>query len=151
MSEPWIPRTQKGAYGNGVLWIVGIIVIILAIAAGAFAIRWATAPAKGKLSAREQINSGSFRIAAYDKFFNDCASIQGLEGQLEAQKNQLAKATGDDLERIEANVAGIEGARAQAIAAYNADARKSYTSGQFRSSTLPYQLDTKENTECVVG
>ncbi len=152
MSEPFIPTTQKGAYANAVAWVLGILAIVGIVAGITFGVRWLTAPVKGKLQAREQINSGAFRIAAYNHFFDLCASIQGLEGQLAAQRVELATSTGDDKARVEANIAGIQGARQQAIAEYNADAQKSYTIGQFRASGLPFALSpATEVTSCVAS
>jgi hypothetical protein len=140
--------SRRRIVGETWFWILVSILTIVAVGALVFGIRWATAPAKGKLAAREQIQSGQYRIAAYDHFFDLCSSIQGLEGQLAAQRAALSTATGDEEARISANVAGIEGERARAIAEYNADARKSYTLGQFRASDLPYRLDAKETTTC---
>lgn len=132
--------------------LLGTIVVIL-IGAIFFGIRWATAPAKGKLEAREQINSGATRIAAYNHFFDVCASVQSLEASLLAQEEALAGSKGEDRERIKANIAGIKAARADAVNQYNQDARKDYTIGQFKSSKLPYQLPTTfergETTSCA--
>lgn len=156
MTEPYIPRTQKGAAGNALIWIVGIIILCAAITAAVWGWRYATASTAGKVSARQQIQSGASRITAYDHFFNLCAAVQTDESRLDAQNIELATATGDDVGRIQANIAGITADRAEAINEYNADARKSYTIGQFRSSSLPYQLPvgtyTKEApTSCVTG
>lgn len=137
---------------GGVLGVALAVLGVVAIYAAIFGVLWFSAPARGKLQAREQINSGSFRIAAYNHFFDACASIQGLQGQLAAQEKELKSATGDDKARVQANIAGIEGDVASAIADYNADANKSYTVGQFRSNHLPYQLDPSEvHVTCAVG
>lgn len=150
MTEPWVPKTQKGASANGLLWVLAVLAVAGLIAGIFFGVRWLTAPAKGKLQAREQINSGSYRIAAYDHFFDLCASVQGLEGQLAAQESALDGSTGDDRERIRANIAGIRGERAQAIADYNADASKDYTLAKFKSSKLPWRLSSEEEkTVCT--
>lgn len=142
MNRAYVPETQKGAFGNVTAWIAASLVLAGVIAAVFFAVEWATAPAKGKLEARKAINSGSFRIAAYDHFFNLCASVQTDDARLDAQATELSTATGDDIQRVQANIAGLTADRAEAINEYNADARKSYTIGQFRSSQLPYQLPT---------
>lgn len=64
--------------------LVGAIVVGIATAAGA--IQWGTADIRGKLDAREQIHAnGSYRIDAYDHFFNLCASVQTNEQNLDAQ------------------------------------------------------------------
>jgi parvulin-like peptidyl-prolyl isomerase len=133
--------------------------IVVGIATLAGAIQWSTADVRGKLDAREQIHaSGDYRIQAYEHFFNLCASVQTNEQSLDAQYDELnaAKDIGDkDNEaRILANIAGIRAARQDAINQYNADAHKDYTLGQFRASSLPYQLDTSYkkgvHTSCTV-
>lgn len=136
----YTPRTQRGMFGNFALWIGALLVLFGAVWAITFAFGWVSAPWNGKLQARQEINSGAFRITAYNHFFDLCASVQGLEGQLDAEKALLPSTTGYTHDRILTNIGGIEGARAQAIAQYNADANKSYTIGQFRSNNLPYQL-----------
>ena len=45
-----------------------------------------------------------------------------------------------DYNRTLANIAANQSVRAEGINQYNADASKSYTEGQFKSSRLPYQL-----------
>lgn len=66
--QGYTPRSQKGFFGNVTLWVIGILVLVGLVGGITFGVRWLTAPAKGKLQAREQINSGSFRIAAYNPF-----------------------------------------------------------------------------------
>jgi len=150
VSDMWEPQTQKGVFGNIVLWVIGLFALGVVVTLMAWGFGWVFAPAKGKLEARQQINSGSFRIASYDHFFDLCAAVQSDEARLAAQKVELRTATGDDRQRIEANIAGITADRADAVNQYNADAAKSYTEGQFRSSHLPYQLDTQEeHTTCA--
>lgn len=153
MDDAYVPRTQRGLYGNIVVWVIALTVLGCAITAGLWGFGVIFAPQIGKGEARKTINSGDFRITAYNRFFDLCASVQGLEGQLDAQKALLPDTTGDTRDRILTNIAGIEGARAQAIAQYDADARKDYTIGQFRSNNLPYQLPvgayTGGRTSCV--
>lgn len=153
LDRAYVPRTQRGLAGVIVLWTLGIVALVGVVIAVGWAWTYTTASTAGKVSARKTIQSGPFRIAAYQHFFQLCSSIQGLEGTLDAQTSALADATGDERDRIRANVAGIEGARAQAIAQYNAEARESYTIGQFRSKQLPYQIPTApyvkgEHTSC---
>lgn len=133
---------------RGFAVVVIALLVAVVIAVTTFAIRWVTAPAKGKLDAREQIHSGGNRIQAYDHFFNLCAAVQTDEVALDAQLDQLAGASSDDeRDRIRANIAGVTADRAGAINEYNADARKDYTVGQFRASKLPYDLPTTSYTK----
>lgn len=134
----------------GVGSLVLLVALILGIWAGVFGLRWFTAGPSGALIAREQILSGPQRIAAYNHFFNLCASIQGLEGGLAAAETaQKAATTEREQERQQANLASLKTFRAQSIAQYNADAAKDYTIGQFRDLDLPFQISLKESTQCA--
>lgn len=146
--DMWVPKTQKGLFGNLVLWVGALIALGLVISAVGYGVGWFSAPYKGKLEARKTINSGSFRIAAYNHFFDACAGIQGEMGQLAAQQQALKTAIGDDIGRVQANIAGLEGELAGDVADYNADVGKSYTIGQFRSAGLPFRIDLKEPFTC---
>lgn len=127
---------------------IGRIVAVILLAAFiipviVFGVRWVTAPAKGALDAREQIQSGDFRIQAYNHFFDACASIQTSEAAIDSTKIQIKDNTDPtDLNRLQTNLNGQTVARADAVNQYNADARKGYTQGQFRSASLPYQIST---------
>lgn len=124
-----------------------ILVLMGGIYGAAYGFSWVVAPWQGKLQARQQINSGNFRIAAYDHFFNICAAVQTDEAAIDAL-NQELKSTNDpkELTRIGINITGNQVARAGAINQYNVDARKDYTEGQFKDSDLPYQLSTAAYT-----
>lgn len=128
--------------GKGTLAMVGIVLAVLLLWVGVYAFRWVTAEPRGKLQAREAIQSGDFRIAAYNHFYDLCASVQAVEATLDASMTELETAPADDKQRIRTNITGLIGQRARSIAEYNVDARKSYTAGQFRATDLPYQLDS---------
>lgn len=120
---------------------IGALAILAGVIVGGYAIKYYTADVRGRVEANEQIKNGSNRIAQYDKFFNQCAAIQGLEGSLDSFAVELAATTNDDdRSRILANITGVSAQRSRSIAQYNADARKNYTDGQFRDSDLPYQI-----------
>lgn len=153
-------RTTLEAVGIG----CGIFALILVLLIGSVAtvgigwgFDWVVAPFKGALSAREKIQGdGDFRIQAYTKFYNDCASIQALETDWDAQNRSLA-AIQDPQRReiIELNKAGISAARDGAIRRYNTDSHKQWTEAQFKSTTLAYELSTGvytggNKTVCVV-
>ena len=127
---------------TAVLIIVGIIV-------GAYAVQYFTADVRGRISANETIKSGANRIAQYDSFFNQCASIQSAEGRIDELEG-LADLMTTPFDRSVAitNVAAAKTLRHEAIRTYNADARKNYTSGQFRDSDLPFQIS---DTDYVKG
>ena len=123
--------------------IMTTIAVIAAAVAGVWAFRYFTADVRGRIDAQEIRKAGPLRVAAYNHFFDLCASVQGLEAGLEAQQAQLAVTeSSKDRERVRSNIAGLTSERERAIRQYNADARKDYTIGQFRDSDLPYQLPT---------
>ena len=124
---------------------LGVIVLLAALVGGSLTLRYFLAAPTGAVEQSEQIRSGSYRIAAYDHFFNLCATVQSNEAALDAQYEQLTVSTDQkDISRVQANIAGIKAERARNIYQYNQDARKDYTEGQFRDSKLPYQLPTSE-------
>lgn len=146
------------AAGYGFFWIiVGVIamfVVIALIFLLGLGLSWWTAPWQGKVQARQLIQgNGSYRIAAYDHFFDLCASVQTKEGTIVALQQELAtKPTEERRGEIEASITANRAGRIDDINQYNADARKSYTLGQFRASGLPYTLDpTVKETRCTVG
>lgn len=137
---------------------MGVIVLWIAIASAIWGFGVAGAGIFGRGEAYKEIQSADFRIQAYQAFFNQCASIQGLEGQI----NELTVALGHyDRGSREYNItvtsiAGVKGARHQAIAKYNQDALKNWTEGQFLDSDLPYRIqdtnypDEGGKTVCAV-
>lgn len=148
----WEDRFESHPGRTSAIAIIGICVFIVLLAWGIFALsfglRVATAGLVGRGEAHIAIQSGSNRIAQYNKFFNICASVQSLEDRIDQQTEALKQATNPtDQQRIRDNLAGIRGLRSEAINQYNADASKDYTDGQFRSSRLPYQLSTASYPE----
>ena len=134
------PISRKRMVGEAWFWITMTFVAVLVIGAVTFGLRWVLAEPRGALQARTQIQSGATRIAAYEHFFNLCAAVQGQEAAFAAQYDELTTATGDDEQRVRANIAGLSAQRGRSIAQYNVDARKDYTIGQFRASGLPFQI-----------
>lgn len=130
--------------------IIGIVVAAFVLTwtfAGLnFALKVATATLYGRGEAHIEIQSAPFRIEAYQSFFNQCASIQGLEGQIDELTAQLAQQEpGTRAYNLSlSSLTGTKGLRHSAIAKYNQDALKDYTEGQFRDRDLPYQLVDNE-------
>ena len=125
-----------------VLGMVGILLLWLVIASTIWGFGVATAGIFGRGEAHKQIQSSEFRIESYQHFFNTCASIQGLEGQIDELTAQLKQFEPGSREYniISVSLTGVKGFRHTAIAKYNQDALKDYTEGQFRDSDLPYQI-----------
>jgi len=124
-----------------VLTAVGIA-LIWGLVAGIWGLGVATAGIYGRGEAHKEINSADFRIAAYESFFNQYASIKGLEGQIDELTATLALLEPGTREYnyTLTSLTGTKGLRHQAIQRYNADAMKDWTEGQFRDSDLPYQI-----------
>lgn len=138
-------------------WIAGAFVVVLTVmtlftfGAG----QWVreTAGWSGKTEQiRQTRGNAGFRIAAYDHFYDLCASVQDQEVTITSQKAELddPATTPSRASQIRANLSALTANRGELINHYNADARKNATSGQFRASDLPYQLDpTEERTTCT--
>jgi nitrate/nitrite-specific signal transduction histidine kinase len=134
------PRTQKGLFGNLALWVLGILALIIVLLLILWGVGWVAAPWQGKLQARQQIQSGPFRIQAYNHFFDLCASVQTMEQAL--QQTLVAERTdkGSDLSRDRINFTAQLNDRNDAANQYNADSHKGYTVGQFKAASLPYAV-----------
>lgn len=131
---------------------VGIPLALVVLTVGAFAVRWVTADIRGQADAREQtLGDGDFRLAAYDHFFDLCASVQSHEGRLASLQEELdGDPSASRVEQVEASMTAVRSQRREAINSYNADAAKDYTAGQFRDADLPYELSINaEETRCV--
>lgn len=141
--------------------MVAIVAGVLAIAVflvvglvGVYGYGWFTdhtANRQGETQKKHLIEgNGQYRIAAYDHFYDLCATIQTDETQIKQFKHVLAT-TNDPVTKDtnEANLNASVIKRSSDINDYNADARKSATEGQFRASDLPFRIDpNQENTTC---
>lgn len=99
---------------------------------------------------QQRVHTADFAQGAYEHFYNLCAAIQGQEAALAAQYDELASASNEDASRIQANIAGLTAERGRSIAQYNAEARQTYTLGQFRANDLPFQLPNTTYTKGTV-
>lgn len=148
---------KDGVSGLSAAVLVGIGVIVVALVVGLvgiFGFGWlsnATANFRGQVSARNQINgNGTYRIAAYDHFFNLCQQVQSDEVAINNDKDAL-KSTTDPQQKIvlQTGILALQNQRADLITQYNVDSTKSYTLGQFKSSNLPYRLTLEGNNTCT--
>jgi len=119
---------------------IGTLVVILLIVGG-WAYRYYTAPIRGRIDARERIESGEHRIYNYEYFYSLYGSIQAYETAIEEQEKAFEYAeTTHDRSRIRQNIAGIKSQRRRAIEDYNARARMTESRGKFLADDLPYQI-----------
>lgn len=149
-------RDIKDIWVATALILVGLVALLVLMTAFTFGIgQWIreTAGFTGKTAQiRQTKGSGSFRIASYDHFFDLCASVQDQEVTIVSQQSELSDpaTTSDRKAQIRANLSALRANRGELINHYNADARKTATSGQFRASDLPFQIDpTQEHTSCT--
>lgn len=138
--------------GKGVILTMVAILILAALIGGTWAYRYYTAEVRGVVGAEEKIQSSGNRIDKYNKFFDTCAKAQEYQDKIQIQLDQLKNADGDQANKIQTRISGLKGMFSNTVRSYNQDARKNYTSGQFRSSKLPYQLPTdwEQNVVCNV-
>jgi hypothetical protein len=133
-------------------WVAMAGVLLIAILAVIFVIRWTSADARGQLQAREQILSGKARIAAYNHFFDLCAAVQSDEASIVSLNQELTTGPSESRrEQIQASLTALRAARVEKINSYNADARKDYTIGQFRDLQLPYTINKAERETSCIG
>ena len=111
--------------------VAAVVILVLVVAYAAGGLRWISAPFWGGVQAEVQLESGPSRISLYNRFFDLCAGVQAIEGQIDAQ------VAGRNDPQI---VAGLHSRRAQVIADYNADAAKEYTNARFLGDELPDRL-----------
>ena len=145
--------SNNSEFGYAGKWLAFILLAIAVCTVGSYAFKYYMAPVAGKANAEWKIESADSRIGNYEKFFDQCASIQGYESAIQVQQEALlAATTPEDKSRLNTVIAGIKAQRSRAIAQYNADVRKEYTAGRFKDASLPQQIDDSvsgSKTVCV--
>lgn len=139
--------------GSYVGIFVGSLVVLLLLVAGVWAFKYFTADIRGAVDQREQtIANGQYRIAAYESFYDKCASIQAKEDQIKQTEARKVSKGGSNSgftgTQKEAILLALENSRAELIRSYNADARKADTRANFLASDLPYQIQIDSETTC---
>lgn len=136
-------------------WIlagIGVLVVMFGLFGATLAFRYYTADVRGTVGAQERIKSPEFRIRAYQGFFDRCAAIQALEGQIDELAGTLAlmEPNSRQWNITLTGLTGTKGLRHTAIAGYNGDSSKEWTDAQFKAESLPYRIpDTGYPTEGV--
>jgi hypothetical protein len=120
-----------------------VVLALVALIAGGLGLRWILASPTGAVQQREQtIGNGSYRIQAYEAFYEECASAQTVQQNL-ANAITADMATNVDPMRkaqLDANVTALSNQLSRAVNGYNAHAREMDTRAHFLSSDLPYEL-----------
>ncbi|MBP7629357.1 MAG: hypothetical protein KA758_02800 [Acidimicrobiales bacterium] len=149
----------------GAIWLFVGLVLLLSF--GGWAFRVATSDIKGKGDTIVRENDADNRIQA-QAFFED--TYQGIQ-RFDTQLNDASKALEEwkannpppsgqssvelelykqQLNNKQTTATGIQQQCRNAVAAYNAEARKTIRDG-WRSADLPYQIDgTDPSTDCEV-
>lgn len=153
-------RRATGEAAKSTPWVIALGVIAMTVLL-VLAAMWVfgfglwsetTAETRGETGVRERtVADGDYRIAQYDHFFDLCAAIQAKEGQIAAQSAERdATADEDRKEQLSRNLTALSASRVAQVAEYNADAAKAGTAGQFRDSSLPYQINvSSQETQCA--
>lgn len=149
--EPWYEsdnpgRVARGASWRGALWIIGIIVLVLAIGAGIWGLRVATAPIKGAGDQEIIVNDGRNRINSQEWFESQYGQILTADRNLdEAAKNLVAH---PDDPFYQTNYTGLKNRCVEMVNNYNAEARK-VSRGDWRDPRLPEHIGTNDpTTDC---
>jgi hypothetical protein len=143
---------------SSAITLLGILGVLIAMVFAAMAIfgfglfQRGTADFRGKTKQIEQTKaSGTYRIAAYEHFYDLCAAVQDDEISISSLREELkTEPPQNRVTQINASLTALRSSRGEKINQYNADARKSGTIGQFKASDLPYQLNKNtEETTCT--
>jgi len=142
--------SRRRIVGETTFWILLALAAVVILTLLGLGWRYILADPKGKVQAQEQIKSGPSRIAAYNHFFDLCAAVQSDESAMQSLRDEMkTDPPPSRVTQINASLTALRSARAEKINQYNADARKDYTIGQFKSSGLPFTLVlTQEVTRC---
>jgi hypothetical protein len=150
------PGRVHSEIGKGIGYVIAIVVGLIIVAlVTAYGLGWfsdTTVDRRGQTSQQEQTRGdGTYRIAQYDAFFNLCNQVGAQEGAIDdAAANTAGLPQSIAATNLQAAVQG----RRDLVADYNSRAARTATSGEFRDSTLPYQLPTTytpngAHTACV--
>ena len=131
--------------------VVGGVAAVLALVVGVWALTVVWAPWKGAGDVRKQTQgSAAFRIASYDHFYDLCGQARALQQNAAITRSLIRKANDpSEKARQETNLQSQRNQLNELVNTYNADARKTTTAGQFRSSDLPFTLDASQEISCT--
>lgn len=149
--EPWYEsdnpsRVVRGGSWRVALWIVGIVLFFGALSVGIWYFKVATSGVKGAGDQTRIVNDGQNRIAAQEAFEALYAQIKAYDRNLDQAAKDKAEHPGDPF--YATNYSGLVKTCNDAVAQYNADARK-VTRAKWISPDLPYEIDLNDPaTDC---
>ena len=124
------------------LKVVGIIVALVLLIWGGFALKVALSGPKGVGDAIIQKNSAENWTKAQAEFEDLYAGIQSQDKKLNAAAAVLAKAPTD--RTYQQTYSGIQSGCTSLVAEYNAKSRK-FLAADFKAADLPYQIDETDS------
>lgn len=138
---------------TGIAKITGAVIVGLAVLiGGGIGLRYALAEPTGQIQAREHTQSGSNRIAQYERFFDLCTSARTAQDQISNLEQEHDGGVSESREsQITSSITALRGKRDESVNKYNSLAQRDYTAGQFRASNLPFEIDGQEPIKCNVG
>ncbi|MFJ4551038.1 hypothetical protein ACIP4X_17730 [Streptomyces sp. NPDC088817] len=137
--------------GYTIAAIVGLAVCSLVAVFAFGGVSQLTSSFRGETDKKNRtVGSGSFRLSAYEEFFDLCASVQTSEAQMKALQDELDdKPSPDRAERIRTSITAVKASRAESINTYNSKASQEHRRS-FLDADLPYRLDmTAQETKCA--
>lgn len=138
---------------NGIAKIsVAVVLGLGVLIGGGLGARALLAEPTGQLEARERTQSGTNRIAQYERFYDLCTSAQTAQNQITNLEQERDGGVSESREvQISSSITALRGKRDESVNKYNSLATRDYTAGQFRASDLPYEIDGQEPIKCNVG
>lgn len=150
MRDAWYEsdNPDRVARGLGIRaggWIVAGVAFFILLGAGVWGFRVATSDIRGQGDATVQKNSGTNRIAAQERFEERYQDILAADRRIDVM---AAAAKASKGETAQVNLTGAINYCIEAVAEYNADARK-FTAREFRAADLPPRIDNLDPaTDC---
>lgn len=132
-SSFYVPKTQKGIFGNGLAWMVAVGVVILVVLGAVWGFKTAFAPRSGKAGAYRTKESAQNRVFAQQTFEQEDADYAGYLLKIKTYTGPLSATRQTELE-------GLRQLCITVAQTYNADSRK-YLLRDFKSFDLPVTLD----------
>lgn len=144
-------KIVAGSIAAVVLFVVVMLGLYLAGVYGGGTVSRKTANFRGQTAAIEKTKANAdFRITSYNKFFDLCNGVKSTEEKVTLGEQTVSLFKGTDQETTAiVNLQATKAERINLINEYNSLASRGFTEGQFRDSSLPYQIDpTQEITTC---
>lgn len=151
---PWYesgnPTTVvRGGTWRGALWLAIVVLIVGLIGAGIWAVRVATAEARGAGDEHMIVNDGRNRVNSQEWFAGQYGQIKAADLKLAGAKAALDANLGRPDEAFyRTNFTGLQNRCMEMVATYNAETEK-VSRGKWRDPALPFQItDSDAATDC---